>query len=502
MTTRRLPLLLSSLLTLAACAPEPASTPDVADELASAELELSSSAPTLLEPGAGLALLGVTTDRFAIYQSGNDVLARRISKDGKVETIATLEDGAVPFVEVRGRVVFVWTNASAAVSRLVIWSSCTGAHLASSASVVASLATEASPSGKHVIFLEAASPDGSSANLVMARTDFHRKTVLAAGLANDACAPLAGFLRDGDDDEPIAVSCAAGTATASLKLFTEEGESTLAEGLRVPTTLAVNRSATRAYTVSSKREGLMVDAHGRSKTVDQGPAGSGFWTGEDAVTYAARTSDGIELRRATWHGTGSVQVAPRLASFAAFMYGVRDSAVSPDGTKIPFVTVFDPATGIADQHVLEARRSSSRETVAESAQQTLLCGLGALGPANPFTGDSSNFLFAQKVDPTTFLSPLAAFDGTRVRQFSDELGYSCTPAARSWVVFNDHTDLNSLTADLKVVNVADSTATARLLWSGAALNYVVTADGRQVAFTTVTAAGNRPAGLYAVGLPH
>lgn len=459
-----------------------------------------SHAPRLVQAGAGLSLLGMTSDRRAIYLDGQDIYATALTEGARRTRIASSPAGAAPFVHIRGKVAFVWTDPRNAVSPLVVWSAKGGARLASTNSPIGQFATAASDDGEQIVFPADADAGGANGNLVLARADLSRRRTLLSGITlafgTGACSPQAGFARGvrgaSESETAIAVYCEPGATDASLSVFPQGGKRILLSGLRAPPLLTSNRDGTRFWTRNAQRQGVMVTAWGEARIVDNGPVGIGFWAGPQTLIYAALGAGGIELRRAVWGESRITTMNTNVASFAVFTFGIKDSAISPDGSKLPFVSGFNPFTGISDQHLLRTS-GPANDTVVEANQQTLLCGFD-----KPFTGNSRHFIFAQNVNPNTFTTPIAAHDEHGVRVFSDELGWSCAGARDSFAVFNDNTDLANGAADLKLVDLSSNPLAPRLIWRRAGLNFSVSSDGRVVAFTTAAQTPDQgPQGLYA-----
>lgn len=461
-------------------------------------------APRLIQPGSGLSLLGVTSDGHGIYQDGLDIYATRLSPGATRVLIGRSPAGSGPIVLIRGRVAFVWTDGVSAnntlTSPLVVWSASGGARRVADNAFVFTFSVAASDDGRQIVFSTVDDANNVTGSVVSARSDLSgRKTLLSGipmGFGTIPCAPRTGFAstpgREGLPTAPIAIYCDPNATTATLSVFPGGQKRQLASGLGVPTLLTSNRHGTRFWTRNAQRQGLMVSTLGEVKLADPGVVAIGYWANDFTVVYAGLTPNGPEIRRSIW-GRPPVTLRNQLASFTAFTFGIKDSAVSPDGSKLPFTAGFDPSTGISDQHLLRIFGEPDNDIVVEANQQTLLCSLG-----NPFTANSRHFLFAQNVDPNNFTTPIAARDRHGVHILSDRLGWSCAAAHSSFALFNDNADLASGSADLKVVDLAARPLKPRLVWQGASLNFSVTPNGRVAAFTTGGPSHQGPEGLYAL----
>src|SRR5689334_7515791 len=90
-------------------------------------------------------------------QVGEQGFAAELDSRRAPELIGDVPAGNTAFVFQVGRVAFVWTNPDRTlpgfgVSPLVIWSARTGAHLASPASAIGTLATSTNQDGDRVLF--------------------------------------------------------------------------------------------------------------------------------------------------------------------------------------------------------------------------------------------------------------------------------------------------------------------------------------------------------------
>ena len=222
--------------------------------------------------------------------------------------------------------------------------------------------------------------------------------------------------------------------------------------------------------------------------------------------YPARDAAGaLGLARAELGAGPRRFTSTAFATFTAFVNGLRDSGASPDGTKLPFATGFDPATGISDQYVYDT--TTATIATIQPQQRSLLCNYNFLLSSvptsetlNPFTADSRWFLSAYEVDPDTLLRTMAAIDARGVRRFSDARGFACAPTTGARVVFNDHTDAALTAADLRIIDLAAPGA-ATLIRAQAHPSFVVSRDGRRVVLASGPGDPAAQQGLYVYAVP-
>jgi len=468
-----------------------AARPDESAASVTANLEVERA--RLVQPGAHLLLLGVTSDDYALYQEGAQVFATALSPHATRQWVADVPPGNTAFVYVVGKVAFCWTNPDRSVpgfgvSPLTVWSAASGPHQAAAASPIGTYATSASADGSAVLFPANGSADGTTGDLVLASTDLASSSTLAAGIPMGfpygPCRPFAAFVGKGAASHPVALTCQPGDpSSATLADYSGGQRTELLEGVATPPFFSSNPAGTRFFT---RRAGtvtpVLVSLGEAPLDVDDVPSGFGFFTSDSDLVYTARVAGHAELRSLVSgvHRT----LAPNLVALPNVLSGsalITQTPASPDATKVPFATRFDPATGLLDMNLADTSGQRAPVTV-EAAPSTYL-----FGPA--FTSDSRFLLYASDIDFTFGTGTLYAASGSQTRAFTGAGAWSLLPAADAVVAFNDNpsldfADFNNSSADLKVVDVSAASPRARLIAPAANLTFFVSHRGERVVFTT------------------
>lgn len=443
-------------------------------------------------PGAGLQLLEVTDDNHVIYQAGQQVFAAALDSACAPELVGDVPAGNTAFVFQVGRVAFVWTNPDRTlpgfgVSPLVIWSASTGAHLASPASAIGTLAVSANEAGDRVLFTSDSDPSGTTGDLVLASTDLADRTTVAAGIAmgfpTGPCVPRATFHGPGDD--LTAVFCAPGSSTATLAQWRHGVRRDLAQPIFAPPRLVVDPATGRAATLlAGSRFPIAVDRRGDVTVLAETAATNVQLGGDGAVLFT--TPPGATGLRSLLRARSPKAPRP-VADFLGlytFLFGsvaLTQPITSPDGRRVLYFDALDPSFGIpADVILGDARGIQPPVTLDSSA----VIGLFAA----PFTRDSRFALFA-RFDTTNFaVGPMFASGPDGTRQFSDNNGWQWDAAFGSTITYNDNTTLDATnvslsTADIKVVDLARRSLAPKPIARGANVTYMASHRGTGVVYT-------------------
>jgi hypothetical protein len=443
-------------------------------------------------PGTGLQLLAVTDDDHAIYQAGQRVFAAALGAAAAPELIGEVAAGNTAFVFQVGRVAFVWTNPDRTlpgfgVSPLVIWSSRSGAHLASPASAIGTLAVSTNRDGDRVLFTSNSPPDGATGDLVLASTDLAERTTVAAGVPmgfpSGPCVPRATFHGAGDD--LTAVFCAAGSSTATLSQWRHGVRRDLAQPIFAPPRLVVDPATGRAATLlAGSQFPIAVDRHGEVTVLAETSAVNVQLGGDGAVLFTTPPqASGLRnlLRERSPQPPRLVAEFLGLHTFLSGSVALTQPITSPDGRRLLYFDALDPNFGVASNVILgDARGVQPPVTLDTSAVDAVF--------AAPFTPDSQFALFA-RIDTTSFaVGPMFAHGPDGTRQFSDASGWQWGAAFGSTITYNDNTALDSgnvllSVADLKVVDLARRKLEPRLIARGANVTYMASHDGTGVVYT-------------------
>ncbi len=458
----------------------------------------------LIQPGAGVQLLEVTDDNYAIYQLGQQVFAAALDHQAPApELIGNVPAGNTAFVYQVGRVAFVWTNPDRTlpgfgVSPLMIWTARNGAHLASEASAIGTLATWASADGEVVLFTASSPADGASGDLVVARADLSHRTTIAAGIAmafpSGPCVPRAAFV--GGDADLVAVYClAASTATATLSRWHHGARRDFAEPVFAPPRLWVDNATDRVATLlATSQFPVTLDRRLDATVVTETSAVNVFFGGDGATLYATRPSP--TAPRSLFRGRG--KLPPRLIAdllglhtFAFGSVGFSTPITSPDGRKLLYFDGVDPSVGVATNVLLADARGVTPPVTLDSSGADAVFGV-------PFTRDSRFALYA-RFDTTSFaVGAMFAATAAGTRQFSDASGWQWDAAFDATITYNDNTilDVSNFqlsTADLKAVDLARPTLAPKLIAEQANVTYFASHRGTGVAYVIDQGPG---AGLY------
>jgi hypothetical protein len=504
---------LAALLGLSACAGDPdRAAGEVAavdgagpGELAGDEsaARRGAAADEVVQAGAGLLPLAVTEDDQAFYQDGQTLYVTALGRRAARTKIADIPAGNVAFIYTSGKVAFIWTNPdltspSFGVSPLVIWTARDGAHAASDASAVGTLLTAASRDGRHVVFPTHASADGRVGDVGFATTDLREVGTLLTGIqtdfSNGPCRPLGAFLGDGDAAAPAIAHCPGADTASTLSIFGRGGRRDLA-GLVNPPRLSVDSTGHRLLTerasATNPRRGTPLMITERDVTVVEDVVASGlFFNADGAVIYfAADAATGqLSTRRAR---RGAIDpVTPSLV--AVFGTGFGSTALahplsSRDGRWLAYGTASDPATGLANLALVDLRAPAPEATIV-ALDAAVDNGNAAF--EEPFTQDSQ-FVLTSKPDLAAGTQQMFA---TSVRSherqaLSDPTGFSVIAAAGSFVVLNDHAQIDPTnfalsTADLKVANAAAGGSAPRVIARGANISFFLDHARTRIVYAT------------------
>jgi hypothetical protein len=463
-------------------------------------------ADAIVQTGTGFIPMAITQDDYVLYQDGSTLYATALAPKATRQAVAEIPNGNTAFVYTSGLVAFIWTDPdftspSFGVSPLVIWTSRYGAHLASDASAVGTLATVASRDGRHVVFPTHASAGGVVGDLVAATSDLRHVTPLVTGIqtdfSNGPCRPLGVFLEDAGDAYPAIAYCPGADTTSTISIFRRGGRRDVT-GLVDPPQLFVDADAKRLLTVRASADNpqrgnpVLITEHDVT-TIEDVSTRTAFFTPDGSALYFHRAATGVVTTRRARFRRGRItidEVTPSIRLLIGNGFGsnaLSHAITSRDGRWLAYSAVSDPATGLGNVTVVDLHAAAPA-----SAILTLDDSLDNVGGTNeePFTQDGAFAIYA-KVDVTLGAQQFyAASTATGERQPLGELsGFSALPAVGSFVAFNDNvvfdpTNFSRSTADVKLVNPADPEAAPRLLAAAANAQVFLDRRKRRVIYAT------------------
>jgi len=468
---------------------------------------------TQLAPGS-ITLIGVTSDNYAVYENDTTGTLNVISLAGGMPTtIGTSDDRVV----LSGSAVVFWTG-SARVTALSVWTAANGTKSLAMTSNAFANTVAVSPNGSRILYFDGVDMARTSGNLFIAGTDGTGQTQLASSVAlnNTSCAPALAF---GGNDAAAAAFCIAvppsdggttdggtteagapdggtteagapdagttdgGTSdTASPDTGTTDGATpdagptpmAMVQSFRGPswtaTTLATNVNPrvavapTGTTVLVSASNGLLgyPIAGGAGMMIDPG-GGFGMFTNDGlSVLYITPTQ---ALKRATFP-------TPTPTTLAATGFtGFRSK--SPDEKWVlGYATVGSPSS-VGDLFLASTTTAGTPTTLSTD----LTAGLFG---SDGFTADSTHAIYYTDIAaglgnffalPTSGGMPKALAPNVW-------LHYA---AQGSKVVFNDNYDENTDTADIRVIDAAQS-APATVLVSVAGSDFFIAGSKDRVVY--------------------
>jgi hypothetical protein len=454
-------------------------------------------APLQVQTGVGITLIGVTDDNHAIYERGQQVFAIALTRDSEPELIADIPAGNTAFIFQAGKVAFIWPNPDRTqpgfgVTPLVIWTAKHGARVATETSVFGT--TAATRDGERVLFAVSSTPDGASGDLVVASADLADQTAIATGIALAApCTPRASFL----GDDVVTATCPAGTTAGALAISRDGERRELADPIVTPLRLRLDLERGRLATVlAGSQRPVLLDRQLRTVATDDVPVVNALIGGDGALIHTSPGANGlVSVTRLTRRDEPRVVAdVAGINFFAAGEDALTQPITSDDGRFLSYFDAFDPNFGLTNVVLRDVRGDGPPVTLDPSLTNALF--------GVPFTRDSHYALYA-RLDLTTFATgSMFAGNLQGSRQFSDDAGWSYTPAFGSTITFNDNTllDPNNVflsTADIRSVNLSRSTLSPRLIAEQANVTYFPSHRGLGVVYTIDA---GPTAGLYVAGV--
>lgn len=473
-----------------ACAPAPDDT-DAAttDELAQA----CAGGPALVQAGAGLNVLGVVGDRYAIYQDGGQIYATRLAP-GAARIPLTDATVAGAQVLVAGDVAVIWPDQAAFTpttpTRMVVWSPWTGARVASTRSVAPTFTNylpgvAVSPDGRRVLFIDNVDATATRGDLVYARTDLSDRRTIATGIdvdyATGACTPALGFTSAHGGARPYAAFCTADAPAAHLVTVDHGGAvRTLSDALYAPVRVYADDGELTTVRAGDFYPLSIEAATGATTVLDTNPTNIVFPTDDGPLAFA-RTAAGWTLQRLGGDAPEPIAPLPLATTYQGHaplgQPYYTDPWLSPDGELALFPTTASPTTGLSDVALVDVSGGAATPVTLTADPA---CGTSF----ELFTRDSSYALY-YCLDLATGVASLHAgsLDEPAHQLSVGATAFQHFATGGSELVFADNVAFTptAVTFDLIAADAADPGAT-RTLVSAASTNFMVTADRRYVVY--------------------
>ena len=423
---------------------------------------------------------GVTKDGYVVYSDDTALTLHAVPLSGG----ASADLGALGskfWVVVQGNVAFIWSNVSDAnVGALSVWSSASGLHSVSTASL--GIDAAASSTDNHVLFVDHVNGVGDTGDIVEAMLDGSGATTLVSGAKVNGCIPQLGFVGS------YAVASHCDVPYTSTPVATISSYSTTSSAHVDLMTNAENYWASSGSTdvlVSTDSAGIQVvpAAGGAAAAVDA----SGFLgvltpDGKSAL-YGTKTG---ALRRSSITSPSPTTLVD--SGFGGFW------GLSPDAQWVLYFDNIDPNGG--DIYMASATTPGTPTTLSKDPNG------GLHGDA--FTADSSHVIFSTTVDPCTSVGSLQALAvGTTSPQSLGQKSWVTWAVGGSKIVFTDNfapSDGQRIgRADVETVDLAQGTTPKRVVDRADAVIGLSPA-GDQLVYVWSAQPGSR-AGLYVAPLP-
>ncbi len=444
---------------------------------------LANAAPPVgsqLQVGDNLSVRGVTSDGFVIYSDDAALRLHAVPIGGGAQAdLGAL--GSKFWVIVDGSVVFIWSNVTAAnVGALATWSSPTGLHAFSTASL--GIVASASVTNNQILYVDHVSSDGNTGDVVEAAIDGSGAKTLVSGANVNGCIPQLGFV----GSFAIASHCDVpftSTPIATISSFT--GDTSARADLMTNAENYWAGAGTAEVLVSTDAAGIQVV-----------PAGGGSAVAVDSTGFLGTlTSDG----KTALYGTKSHALRRSPVTAPAPVTLVDNGfggfwGISPDQQWVLYFN--NLGTNGGDVFMASA--------VTPSTPTTLSSDINSQLRGDAFTADSSHAIFSTTVDPCTSVGSLQALAvGTNSPQSLGTRSWTDWAVGESKVVFNDNfapdNGLRFGRADVESVDLAQGATPKRVVDRADAV-IGVSAAGNQLVYVWSARPGSL-AGLYVTPLP-
>lgn len=447
------------------------STPDMA---------MAANVPgTQLVKGTGIQVLNVTDDDYVAYfdAMGN---TSAIPLAGGMPVMI---DPSAGVAGVSGKTIFSWDNYDMNTmigGGLTVWTQATGAVMIASNSVTNAFIV--SDDGQYVVTDQNAAGDGSTADLILIKTDGTGSKTLFTGVAMDmANAPV---MRYAGGKFFIAHTAAGKTA---VDVVATDGTIT---NLSMDAKQFVNNDKTGTHVMWAESSGNVSIATVGSAGM---AAGTMFQNGLLLPDGSAGliTTTGGALQRVTPGGAATTLVATMANGFAVF----DERSLSPDGKFVLYYNSQDSTTGVGDL-------SLSSTTVANMTTPLTTMADGAIF-GDAFTTDGTRLLFYTNV--ATGVGDFKSVDlaGGTASTISTNVWVSYNTPKPKGAIFNDNWKAGAMgtngRADIKVIDDTSTTDAPTTIVTKAEADFYLSKDHSKLVYAYFATVGKE--GVYVTPLP-
>jgi hypothetical protein len=448
---------------------------------------------TLLTPGYGLLLYGVTSDGYVIYSTSGEVTPYfAVPLTGGSPVIIAKAVG-YSYAAVSGHFVYLYLNLDVSDageftygSPLSVWSSATGLHSIANNGFI----TNAAPSSDsmHVLYIDNFDVATSTGDLYVASPDGSGAQPLQTGMpgvsATTMCLPNFAF-----------------AGTTAVVSYCPDGMTTTNANVQTYTSTAWAETNTltaykNAFVADPTDTNLLIASTTTGLSVV--PLAGGTPTPIDTTgTQGVFTSDGMHLVYATSASTlvrtpvASPSPTPLVTAGVSGIY-----TLSPDGN-----TALGPGTG-DDLFTASAVTAGSLTTLSST---TMTAVGGVSEPGSAFTADSSHVLYftgaaVSSTDGFTYGTLNAVATGSSTPTMLASNSTTVWAATGAKVVFDQAVMLGSdiSSVDLSGTSPPTPIATDAIHGSGAA--FYMSAAGDKIIYSW-TAPGTSTGGIYVAAVP-
>jgi hypothetical protein len=387
-----------------------------------------------------LTLRGVTSDGWAVY-SEDDSLTLRAAPigGGAPRDIVALSDSFA--ISVWFDEVFVWPSKNdAGVGPLTVWTSQSGAHAVSQASLAPWVA--ASADGHTILYVDQADASGQTGNVVGAASDGSGATVLVSAvgsLQSSACSALMGFA----GTYALVAHCDGGASKATISSFALPSwqRADLATG--AVDYWSTDPKGTMLLTGTAAGSVVVPMGGGTQTVID--PAGTGGTLISDGQSVIYGTSSDALRRSPVTEPKPTTLV---VGGFAGMW------ALSPDEKWLLYYQNLDTQHFVSDLF-LASTSTAGAATALSTAQNARIWG-------DAFTSDASHALYFTDIDPTSNVGTLHAMDlgGSKTQVVVGQNTAIGMAGLGGKVIYNDNYTWNGTRghADVRVVDLSGGAA--------------------------------------------
>jgi hypothetical protein len=459
-----------------------------------------------------IALVGVTTDNYAVYANETAGTLNTVSlAGGTPAALGSMDDRVV----VRGAAVVTWVG-SARVSPLSVWTAANGTKPLSMSSAASAAAVAVSPDGTRILYFDGVDAGRTRGNLFIAGTDGSNPKQLAESvvLNNVACAPVLAF---GGNAAAAAAFCLApaisdggatdgGTADATTPDdgatdgATTDGASPDAGPVPPAIVQSYSGASWTATTIATNVEPRVAISPNGTTVLVSAPAGllaypiaGGMATTLDPAGGTGMfTNDGLSVIYTTPANAlkRTTVASPSPTTLAATGFaGIR--AKSPDENWLLGYTTIDTSQDLSDLYLASATMPATPVTLSAEATAGLFRSDG-------FTADSRHAIYYTGIADGvgTFFSVPTSGGAAVALGTNVWLHYAGTG---SKVTFNDNYNEAMSTADIRVADTAQP-GPATLLVSLADPDYFIAGSKDRVVYTWKYLPGSM-SGLWIAPIP-